>query len=42
MDTKDGEIISRTSGVQVGERIETQLADGRIISLVEQIHPSDK
>lgn len=42
MDTKDGEIISRTSGVQVGKRIETQLADGRIISLVEQIHPSDK
>jgi len=41
-DSKDGSIVSKTSQVRVGQRIETQLSDGRITSVVEKINPSQK
>ncbi len=42
MDTKDGSILSQTSQVRVGQRIETQLSDGSILSLVEKIIPIER
>jgi exodeoxyribonuclease VII large subunit len=41
MDSKDGSIISRISQVRIGQRIETQLSDGRIISQIEKIQHSE-
>ncbi|MBU6387988.1 MAG: exodeoxyribonuclease VII large subunit [Planctomycetes bacterium] len=42
MDTKDGSILSQTSQVRLGQRIETQLSDGSILSLVEKIIPIER
>lgn len=40
MDAKDGSIISQVSQAKVGQRLETQLSDGLLISLIEKISPS--
>ncbi|MFM7976485.1 MAG: exodeoxyribonuclease VII large subunit, partial [Pirellula sp.] len=41
-DSKDGSIVSKASQVRVGQRIETQLSEGRITSVVEKINPTQK
>ncbi|MCE2810476.1 MAG: exodeoxyribonuclease VII large subunit [Planctomycetaceae bacterium] len=42
MDAKDGSIISQVSQAKVGQRLETQLSDGLLISLIEKISPSSQ